>query len=53
MTIEPKLIPVLIVALITWGGVLLYLLRIDLLTRQVQKDLQQSNLQQDADHSDK
>ena len=41
MSIEPKLIPILIVALITWGGIFLYLLRVDMLTRKVQKELEQ------------
>jgi len=41
MSIEPKLIPILIVALITWGGIFLYLLRVDILTRKVQKELDQ------------
>ena len=41
MSIEPKLIPILIVALITWGGIFLYLLRVDILTRKVQKELEQ------------
>lgn len=37
MSIDPKLIPILIVTLILWGGVFMYLLRVDILTRQVQK----------------
>ncbi|MEO6907408.1 MAG: hypothetical protein ABI210_05920 [Abditibacteriaceae bacterium] len=41
MSIEPKLIPILIVALITWGGIFLYLLRVEMLTRKVQKELDQ------------
>jgi hypothetical protein len=41
LAIEPKIVPVLIVALITWGGIFLYLLRVDILTRKVQKELEQ------------
>lgn len=41
MSIEPNLIPILIVALITWGGIFLYLLRVEILTRKVQKELDQ------------
>ena len=40
MSIEPKLVPILIVALITWGGIFLYMLRVDILTRQMQKELE-------------
>lgn len=39
LAIEPKIVPVLIVALITWGGIFLYLLRVEMLTRKVQKEL--------------
>lgn len=39
MSIEPKLIPILIVALITWGGIFLYMLRVEMLVRKVQKEL--------------
>lgn len=41
MSIEPKLMPILIVALITWGGIFLYLLRVEILMRKVQKELEQ------------
>jgi len=41
MKLDPKIVPVLIVALITWGGIFLYLLRVDILTRKVQKELEQ------------
>jgi hypothetical protein len=41
MKLDPKIVPVLIVALITWGGIFLYLLRVELLTRKVQKELEQ------------
>ena len=40
MTIEPKLMPILLVALITFGGIFLYLLRVEMLTRKVQKELE-------------
>lgn len=41
MSIEPEVIPILIVALITWGGIFLYMLRVDMLTRKVQQELEQ------------
>ena len=41
MSIDPNLMPILIVALITWGGIFLYLLRVDMLTRKLQKELEQ------------
>jgi len=41
MKLDPKIVPVLIVALITWGGIFLYLLRVEMLTRKVQKELEQ------------
>mgnify|MGYP001555585431 CR=1 FL=1 len=40
MKLDPKIVPVLIVALITWGGIFLYLLRVDILTRKVQKEVE-------------
>lgn len=39
LTIDKPLIPVLAVALITWGGVLIYLLRISTLLKSVQRDV--------------
>ena len=41
MSIEPQLIPILIGALILWAGVFVYLLRVDILTRQAQEELDQ------------
>ena len=41
MSIDPKLMPILIVALITWGGIFLYLLRVEMLTRKVKRELEQ------------
>lgn len=40
MSFEPKLMPILLVALITFGGIFLYLLRVEMLTRKVQKELE-------------
>jgi hypothetical protein len=37
MGIEKEVLPILIVALLTWGGVFLYLLRLDNLTRELEK----------------
>jgi hypothetical protein len=36
---DPSTLPILWVALITWGGVLAYLVRLDLLTRHVQDEV--------------
>ena len=35
----PELIPVLLVALITWGGVLLYLVRLTAQIRTIERDV--------------
>lgn len=39
MGIERELVPVLAVALLTWGGVFLYLLRLEGLTRALEKEV--------------
>jgi predicted DNA repair protein MutK len=39
MGIEKEVLPILIVALLTWGGVFLYLLRLDNLTRELEKSI--------------
>ncbi len=36
---DPTTLPILAVALITWGGVLLYLVRLDFLTRRVEDEV--------------
>lgn len=36
---EPRLIPVLAVALITWGGVLAYMVRITAMLKKVEHDV--------------
>ena len=37
---EPRLIPVLAVALITWGGVLAYMVRITAMLKKVERDVE-------------
>lgn len=37
---DSKLIPVLLVALITWGGVLLYLVRVAAMLKTAERDIE-------------
>lgn len=39
MRIDPQLLPILFVALLTWGGVFAYLLRLESLTRAIEKQV--------------
>ena len=39
MGIEKEVLPVFIVALLTWGGVFLYMLRLERLAREVEKEI--------------
>lgn len=41
MSIDPNLIPILILTLILWAGVFVYLLRVDTLVRRTQRELKE------------
>ncbi len=44
MKIDADLMPILLVALLTWGGVFLYLLRLETLTRALEKQVRDETL---------
>ena len=44
MKIESDILPVLLVALLTWGGIFLYLLRLETLTRALEKQVRDETL---------
>lgn len=55
LSFDPATVPILAVALITWGGVLLYLVRLDLLTRRVEDEVRAHEAQRaelSASHDD-
>lgn len=44
MKIESDILPVLLVALLTWGGIFLYLLRLEALARALEKQVRNETL---------
>lgn len=43
MGVGKEILPVLIVALLTWGGVFVYILRLDALARMLEKEVSHRN----------
>jgi len=52
LRIEPELIPVVAVALITWGGVLAFMFRLNVATNTLERRLDEIEENRAADHNE-